>query len=220
MKVSSVDLKRTIVLISGHGTNLQAIIDEINENQLPIDITAVISDNPQAYGLERAKKFGIPTHVIDRHSTLNLGNFHHAMEELVKKLDPDLIILAGYMSILSKRFCHQFIGKILNIHPSLLPKFKGLNTYQKVLESGDNFHGSSIHFVTHELDSGPIVLQYRIRIKPADNLKTLQHRVQLGEYIIYPMAIRWFAEGTLKLVEGEVLLNNQLITEPRILEEV
>ena len=123
------------------------------------------------------------------------------------------------MRILSENFCHQFRGKILNIHPSLLPKFKGLNTHQRVLDSGDEFHGSSVHFVTPELDSGPLVLQYRTRIRPTDDPKTLTQRVQLGEYQIYPLVIRWFAEGVLKMVEGKTVLMGKKITKPKILEE-
>ena len=208
-----------IILISGYGTNLQAIIDEINKNLLPIRIISVFSDNPQAYGIERAKKSGIPTKIIDYHGFRDKTDFHQAMEENIKKLDPDLVVLAGYMRILSEEFCHQFRGKILNIHPSLLPKFRGLNTHQRVLDSGDEFHGSTVHFVTSELDSGPLVLQYRTRIRPTDDPKTLTQRVQLGEYQIYPLVIKWFAEGVLKMVEGKTVLMGKIITKPKILEE-
>ena len=123
------------------------------------------------------------------------------------------------MRILSTEFCRQFKGKILNIHPSLLPKFKGFNTYQRVLDSGDEFHGSAVHFVTAELDSGPLILQYRTRIRTDENPNQLRKRVQLGEHQIYPMAIRWFAEGSLKMVEGETVLMGKRITKPEILEE-
>ena len=116
-------------------------------------------------------------------------------------------------------FCSQFQGKILNIHPSLLPKFKGLNTYQRVLESGDEYHGSTVHFVTAELDSGPLILQYRTRIKPDDDPERLKKRVQHGEHQIYPMAIRWFAEGSLKMVDGETMLMGKRMTRPKVLEE-
>jgi len=209
----------TIILISGYGTNLQAILDQIINNQLPIRIISVLSDNPKAYGIERAKKAGIPTKIINYHNFTKKADFHQSIEDNIKKLDPNLIVLAGYMRILSTEFCRQFKGKILNIHPSLLPKFKGFNTYQRVLDSGDEFHGSTVHFVTAELDSGPLILQYRTRIRTDENPNQLRKRVQLGEYQIYPMAIRWFAEGTLKMVEGETVLMGKRITKPEILEE-
>ena len=209
----------TIILISGDGTNLQAILDEITNNHLPIRIILVLSDNPQAYGIKRANNAGIPTKIINYHGFKDKADFHLAMEENVKKIDPDLIVLAGYMRILSEEFCRQFTGKILNIHPSLLPKFRGLNTYQRVLDSGDEFHGSTVHFVTSKLDSGPIILQYRTKIRTTDNPKQLRKRVQLGEYQIYPMAIRWFAEGSLKMIKGKTVLNGKIISKPKILGE-
>ena len=209
----------TIVLISGDGTNLQAILDEITNNHLPIRIILVLSDNPQAYGIKRANNAGIPTKIINYHGFKDKADFHLAMEENVKKIDPDLIVLAGYMRILSEEFCRQFTGKILNIHPSLLPKFRGLNTYQRVLDSGDEFHGSTVHFVTSKLDSGPIILQYRTKIRTTDDSKQLRKRVQLGEYQIYPMAIRWFAEGSLKMIKDKTTLNGKRISKPKILGE-
>ena len=209
----------TIILISGDGTNLQAILDEIANNHLPIRIISVLSDNPQAFGIRRAKNVGIPTTIINYHGFKNKVAFHLAIEENVKKINPDLIVLAGYMRILSDEFCRQFKGKILNIHPSLLPKFRGLNTYQRVLDSGDKFHGSTVHFVTTELDSGPLVLQYRTKIRTTDDAKQLRERVQLGEYQIYPMAIRWFAEGSLKMIKGKTVLNGKKISKPKILGE-
>ena len=209
----------TIILISGDGTNLQAILDEIANNHLPIRIISVLSDNPQAFGIRRAKNVGIPTTIINYHGFKNKAAFHLAIEENVKKINPDLVVLAGYMRILSDEFCRQFKGKILNIHPSLLPKFRGLNTYQRVLDSGDKFHGSTVHFVTTELDSGPLVLQYRTKIRTTDDAKQLRERVQLGEYQIYPMAIRWFAEGSLKMIKGKTVLNGKIISKPKILGE-
>ena len=157
--------------------------------------------------------------IINYHGFKNKSAFHLAIEENVKRIDPDLVVLAGYMRILSEEFCRLFTGKILNIHPSLLPKFRGLNTYQRVLDSGDKFHGSTVHFVTTELDSGPIILQYRTKIRTTDGPKQLRKRVQLGEYQIYPTAIRWFAEGSLKMIKGKAVLNGNRISKPKILEE-
>ena len=208
-----------LIQISGYGTNLQTILDQIINDQLPIKIILVLSDNPKAYGIERAKKWGIPTKIIDYNNFTNKDNFHQSIKNNIEKLDPSLVVLAGYMRILSTEFCSQFQGKILNIHPSLLPKFKGLNTYQRVLESGDEYHGSTVHFVTAELDSGPLILQYRTRIKPDDDPERLKKRVQHGEHQIYPMAIRWFAEGSLKMVDGETMLMGKRMTRPKVLEE-
>ena len=220
MKEQDTDpITSAIILISGYGTNLQTILDHTINDQLPIKIILVLSDNPKAYGIERAKKSGIPTKIINYNNFTNKADFHQSVENNIKKLDPSLIVLAGYMRILSTEFCRHFQGKILNIHPSLLPKFKGLNTYQRVLESGDEYHGSTVHFVTAELDSGPLILQYRTSIKPDDDPERLKKRVQHGEHQIYPMAIRWFAEGSLKMVDGETLLMGKRMTRPKVLEE-
>ena len=208
----------TVVLISGSGTNLQAIIDEIDQHQLPIEITSVVSDNPNAYGLKRAEKAKIKTQIIDYDSFPNRVIFNKTLVQRIKESNPELIVLAGYMRILSDEFCHQFKGKILNIHPSLLPKYQGLNTYHLVLESSDEYHGSTVHFVIPKLDSGPIILQYRTKIKPRDNPDSLAKRVQQGEYIIYPMAIKMFAEGALRMIDNQATLNGKPITKVRIIE--
>jgi len=208
-----------VILISGHGTNLQAILDQIVNDQLPIKIILVLSDNPKAYGIERAKKSGIPTKIINYHNFINKADFHESIKDNIKNIDPDLVVLAGYMRILSRDFCRQFKGKILNIHPSLLPKFKGLNTHQRVLESGEKYHGSTVHFVTSELDSGPLILQYQTRISPDDDPEYIKKKVQHGEHLIYPTAIRWFAEGSLKMVDGETFLMGKRITKPKVLED-
>ena len=208
----------TVVLISGSGTNLQAIIDEVDQHQLPIKITLVVSDNPNAYGLKRAEKANIKTQIIDYGSYPDKFVFNKIVVQRIKESNPELIVLAGYMRILSDEFCHQFKGKILNIHPSLLPKYQGLNTYDRVLESTDEYHGSTVHFVIPELDSGPIVLQYRTKIKPHDNPNSLAKRVQQGEYLMYPMAIKMFAEGALRMVDNQAILNGKPITKVRIIE--
>ena len=208
----------TVVLISGSGTNLQAIIDEINQHQLPIEIISVVSDNPNAYGLKRAEKANIKTQIINYDSFPDRVIFNKTLVQKIKESNPELIVLAGYMRILSDEFCHQFKGKILNIHPSLLPKYQGLNTYHRVLESSDEYHGSTVHFVIPKLDSGPIILQYRTKIKPRDNPDSLAKRVRQGEYIIYPMAIKMFAEGALRMIDNQATLNGKPITKVRIIE--
>ena len=208
----------TVVLISGSGTNLQAIIDEIDQHQLPIEILLVVSDNPNAYGLKRAEKANIKTQIINYDSFPDRVIFNKTLMQRIIESNPELIVLAGYMRILSDDFCHQFKGIILNIHPSLLPKYQGLNTYDRVLKSTDEYHGSTVHFVIPKLDSGPIVLQYRTKIKSNDNPISLAKRVQQGEYLIYPMAIRMFAEGALRMVENQAVLNGEPITKVRIIE--
>ena len=219
MKKAGMDSRiSTVVLISGSGTNLQAIIDEVDQHQLPIKITLVVSDNPNAYGLKRAEKANIKTQIIDYGSYPDKFVFNKIVVQRIKESNPELIVLAGYMRILSDEFCHQFKGKILNIHPSLLPKYQGLNTYDRVLESTDEYHGSTVHFVIPELDSGPIVLQYRTKIKPHDNPGSLAKRVQQGEYIIYPMAIKMFAEGALRMIDNQATLNGKPITKARTIE--
>ncbi len=208
----------TVVLISGSGTNLQAIIDKVDQHQLPIEITSVVSDNPNAYGLKRAEDAMIKTQIIDYDSFSNRVIFNKFLLQRIKESSPELIVLAGYMRILSDEFCHQFKGKILNIHPSLLPKYQGLNTYHRVLESTDKYHGSTVHFVIPKLDSGPIVLQYRTKIRSHDDPDSLAKRVQQGEYTIYPMAIKMFAEGALRMIDNQAILNGKPITKARMIE--
>jgi len=185
---------RLVVLISGNGSNLQAIIDDITYNGLPAQIVAVISNKADAYGLERAKKAGIEQRVLSHKDFSDRSQYDLALKDLIDGYQPDLIILAGFMRILSNEFVEHYLHKMMNIHPSLLPKYKGLNTHQRALDAGDKEHGCSVHFVTPELDDGPVILQATVDIKENDTAESLASRVHEQEHRIYPQAIRMFAE--------------------------
>lgn len=190
---------RLVVLISGNGSNLQAIIDSIEHKALPAQIVAVISNKADAFGLERAKKAGIEQHVLSAKDFSDREHYDRALQQLIDHYQPDLVILAGFMRILSNDFVNHYLNKIMNIHPSLLPKYKGLNTHQRAIDAGDKEHGCSVHFVTPELDDGPVILQATVEVKADDNAETLAERVHQQEHRIYPDAIRIFAENKIKL---------------------
>lgn len=198
MSLSAITPIRLVVLISGNGSNLQAIIDDITNNNLPAKIVAVISNKADAYGLERAKIAGIEQRVLPHQDYDTRENFDIALKNLIDSFQPDLIILAGFMRILSNEFVEHFSQKMMNIHPSLLPKYKGLNTHQRAIDAGDKEHGCSVHFVTPELDDGPVILQAKVEVKNTDTAETLAVRVHEQEHIIYPEAIRLFAEEKIK----------------------
>ncbi len=210
---------RVVVLLSGGGTNLQAIINEIRSGELVCNLRAVISDRPGVLGLERADKAGIPTQVID-YGHYERADADAALAGELASLAPDLVVLAGFMHILPDAIVAQYHGRMLNIHPSLLPKYRGLHTYRRALEAGDTRHGSTVHFVTPELDAGPPIIQYRVPIQADETETSLAARVQQGEYLIYPRAIRWFADGRLRLSEGEVWLDGLPLSEPVIVDEL
>lgn len=184
---------RLVVLISGNGSNLQAIIDDIDNNSLPAQIVAVISNKSDAYGLERAKKAGIEQQILSYKDFDSREHYDLALKELIDQYQPDLIILAGFMRILSNEFVNHYLNKMMNIHPSLLPKYKGLNTHQRVIDAGDKEHGCSVHFVTPELDDGPVILQAKITVNDNDTAESLAKKIHQQEHIIYPKAIRMFA---------------------------
>lgn len=198
MSSGAVSPIRLVVLISGNGSNLQAIIDNIANKNLPAQIVAVISNKADAYGLERAKKAGIPQHVLSHKDFTDRQQYDLALKNLIDTYQPNLIILAGFMRILSNEFVEHYLHKMMNIHPSLLPKHKGLNTHQRAIDAGDEEHGCSVHFVTPELDDGPVILQAKVKIKDDDTAETLAERVHKQEHIIYPKAIRLFAENKIK----------------------
>ena len=205
-----------VVLISGSGTNLQAIIDAINNHQLNAEIRAVISNRPGVKGLERAKAAGIPAKALDHKDYADRDSFDQALEALIDSHQPELVVLAGFMRILTKGFVDHYEGRMLNIHPSLLPDFTGLHTHQRVLEAGGTEHGVSVHFVTNELDSGPLVIQAVIPVQAEDTAESLAKRVQQQEHVIYPMAISWFANGRLSCKNNQAFLDNApLNTVPR-----
>ena len=197
--VSPIRRIRLVVLISGNGSNLQAIIDDIANNNLPAQVVAVISNKADAYGLERAKQAGIEQSVLSHQNYDSREQYDIALKNLIDSFKPDLIILAGFMRILSNEFVNHYLQKMMNIHPSLLPKYKGLNTHQRVIDAGDKEHGCSVHFVTPELDDGPVILQATVEVKENDTAETLATRVHEQEHQIYPKAIRLFAENKIKL---------------------
>jgi phosphoribosylglycinamide formyltransferase-1 len=192
-----------VVLLSGTGGNLQAMIDSFQDGSSPARIRAVISNRADAYGLERARNAGIETRVLDHTAYEGREAFDTALIELIDTFAPKLVVLAG--------FVRHYHGRLLNIHPSLLPLYKGLHTHQRVLEAGDTLHGCSVHFVTEELDGGPLVVQAVISVELHDTPATLAQRVHTQEHLIYPLAIRWFAEGRLALSEQGASLNGQLL---------
>lgn len=200
---------RVVVLISGSGSNLQALIDGQKRGELPIEIVAVISNRAAVRGLLRAEQAGIPALVLDHTRYESRDAFDEALQTQIDEFHPELVVLAGFMRILTSRFARHYEGKMLNIHPSLLPKHQGLHTHQRVLEAGETEHGVTVHFVTPELDGGPPVIQARVPVLENDDAATLAARVQRQEHIIYPLAIKWFACGRLQMKSGKALLDNE-----------
>ena len=200
-----------VVLISGSGSNLQALIDSIAHDGNPARIGAVISNRADAYGLERAKQAGIATAVLDHKQFDGREAFDAALVEAIDAFNPQLVVLAGFMRILTPGFVRHYTGRLLNIHPSLLPKYKGLHTHQRALEAGDSEHGCSVHFVSEELDGGPLVVQAVVPVQSDDSPTSLAQRVHEQEHVIYPLAVRWFAEGRLQLAAQGAMLDEQLL---------
>ncbi len=185
---------KTAVLISGNGSNLQALIDAASVADYPAEITFVLSNKADAYGLTRAANAGIETLVINHHDYATRETFDRAMSEALRARQIELICMAGFMRILSTEFVQQWAGRLINIHPSLLPAYKGMHTHQRVLDAGEKHHGATVHWVTPELDSGEIILQQSLEIVPEDTAESLQQRVHALEHSIYPAALRKVAE--------------------------
>ena len=200
---------KVIIFISGKGSNLQNIINNIDSNFLKMDITAVVSNNSNAKGLARAEEVGIKTIVID-----TSNKYIDKLLTLVNTYNVDLILLSGFMKILPKDFTDKFYGKIINLHPSLLPKFKGLDTHKKVLISKEKYHGASVHFVTSKLDDGPIIIQGKTKVLKTDNEVTLKERIHKIEYNIFPLAIKWFIENHIKQVKDKCFFDNEELECP------
>ena len=207
---------RTAILISGSGTNLQAFIDAVAAGDLDLELSIVFSNRPDAYGLERAAKAGIPTACIEHGHFEDRESFDRAVAAELDALQPELIVLAGFMRILSPWFVGHFEGRSLNIHPALLPKYPGLNTHQRALDAGDEWHGSTVHFVTEELDGGPRILAGRLRIIPGESADELQTRVQAVGHQIYPEAAGLVGSGRVVFCDGQALLDGKPTTEPMV----
>ena len=198
-----------VVLISGSGSNLQSLIDKSKD--INLEISCVISNNPDAYGLERAKKSNIETKILDHNEFSSRESYDKSLKEIIEKINPEVIILAGFMRILTANFVNHFLGKVLNIHPSLLPKYPGLHTHQRAIDAGDKAHGVSVHFVTPELDGGPIIAQKKIEVYLDDDADSLSKRLLKEEHIIYPGVVQWFAQGRLILKDNMAYLDKKLI---------
>ena len=207
-----------VILISGRGSNLQAIIDRTTAGELPVEIRAVISNRPDAAGLENARQAGLETRVIDHTGYADRQAFDQALQACIDSYQPGLVVLAGFMRILTPGFVEHYRGRMLNIHPSLLPDFPGLNTHQRALDAGHREVGASVHFVTEDTDGGPVLMQARVAVRENDTADSLAARVLEQEHRLYPQAIRWFAEGRIFLDNnGQIKLDGALLEKPKTL---
>ena len=205
---------KLVVLISGTGSNLQAIINAVREQKIAAEICAVISNQPNVAGLQRAVDAGIKTHVVNHRDYAERLAFDDALQQVIDQYQPQLLVLAGFMRILGDDFVRHYHGRMLNIHPSLLPAFPGLNTHQRALDAKHKVHGASVHFVTAELDGGPILVQAVIQINADDSAEALQQRVHAQEHIIYPMAVNWIAEGRVSYANSTILFDGKPLEKP------
>ena len=196
-----------VILISGRGSNMQAIVEAANRNFIPVKIGAVISNNPDAAGLEYAREQGIRTYALDHRQFDSRDAFDLELMKTIDQCHPDLVVLAGFMRILGKEFVDHYAGRLMNIHPALLPAFPGLNTHERAIAAGVGQHGATVHFVTHDVDVGPIIIQAAVAVKSGDSPEELAARVLEEEHRIYPLAIAWFAEKRLTIVDGRVLVD-------------
>lgn len=200
-------MKRIVVLISGSGSNLQCLLDACAGGHIDARVCAVISNRPGVPGLERARKAGVPALTLDHKTYADRDGFDRALAGLIDEQQPNLVVLAGFMRILTDDFVRHYQGRMLNIHPSLLPKYTGLNTHRRALEAGDTEAGATVHFVTPELDGGPPVAQTAVSIEPGDDAATLARRVLAREHRLYPEVVRWFVDGRLHLDGDRALLD-------------
>ena len=201
---------RVVVLIYGNGSNLQAIIDGCDDN-LQAEVVGVISNKPDAYGLVRAHHSEIDTSCVIAHQGESRSEYDARLMAVIELYQPDLIVLAGFMRILSDDFVNHYLGRMINIHPSLLPKYTGLNTHQRAIDSKDSEHGASVHFVTPELDSGPVILQANVPVYEDDTADMLAARVHEQEHAIYPLVVKWFSQQRLNMQNGRAYLDGTLI---------
>lgn len=202
---------KIVVLISGSGTNLQAIIDACVEADYPGEVVGVVSNKADAYGLTRAKNSDIATVALSHKDFASRDDYDQALIKEIDNFDADLIVLAGFMRILTPSFVQHYQGKLLNIHPSLLPKYQGLNTHQRAIDAGDDVHGVSVHFVTEELDGGPVILQAKVPVFDGDKADDLAARVHEQEHRIYPLVVKWFAEKRLSMQGENAILDGNVL---------
>ena len=211
--------KNIVVLVSGSGSNLQAILDACDSNMIDASVKAVLSNKAEAFGLERAKNAGVAARSVNPKDFDSREAFDHELMIQIDTYQPDLIVLAGYMRILSSEFVRHYAGKMVNIHPSLLPKYPGLHTHQRAIDAKDKEHGTSVHFVTEELDGGPVILQAKVPVFEDDDAKLLAGRVLTQEHAIYPMVCKWFAEDRLSMVDGQAVLDGKVLGKHGYAEE-
>ncbi|MBL5860218.1 phosphoribosylglycinamide formyltransferase [Serratia fonticola] len=205
-------MKKIVVLVSGQGSNLQALIDACQQGRIAATIVAVFSNNAQAYGLQRAEEAGIAAQALDAKDFADREAFDAALAQAIDQYQPDLVVLAGYMRILSNAFVQYYAGRMLNIHPSLLPKYPGLHTHRQAIDNGDAEHGTSVHFVTEQLDGGPVILQAKVPIFPGDEEDEVIERVQTQEHTIYPLVVSWFIEGRLAMRDNAAWLDGERLS--------
>ncbi|WP_411358060.1 phosphoribosylglycinamide formyltransferase [Pseudidiomarina salilacus] len=204
-------MKRIVVLISGSGTNMQAIVDACAAKRIDGEVVAVISNKAEVGGLSKAEKAGIATAVLSHKDFDTREAYDAELQQLVDSFSPDVVVLAGFMRILTADFTAHYHGRMLNIHPSLLPKYRGVNTHQRALDNGDKEHGVSVHFVTEELDGGPVILQAVVPVFEEDTADDLQQRVHAQEHRIYPLVVQWLCTGRLQLTEKGAELDGALL---------
>ncbi|MEJ2516059.1 MAG: phosphoribosylglycinamide formyltransferase [Gammaproteobacteria bacterium] len=205
---------RLAVLVSGYGSNLQALMDAVAAGTLNARIVLVASDRPDARGLARARQAGLPTAAVDPADYPDRAAWCRALGEVLEHHQPELVVLAGFMKVLDADLVKRWAGRMINIHPSLLPRYRGLHTHRRALEAGDAAHGTSIHFVTEELDGGPVVLQAQVPVLPGDDETRLNARVQAVEHKVYPEVVGWIAEGRLALGDQGVTLDGRRLDGP------
>ncbi|MGC9457269.1 MAG: phosphoribosylglycinamide formyltransferase [Halothiobacillaceae bacterium] len=211
---------RLAVLISGNGSNLQAILDACDKGRLDGEVALVLSNRPGVFGLERARRHGVPAEVLDHRDFDERAAFDEALANRLIRAQPDYIALAGFMRILSAEFVHRFLGQMVNIHPSLLPRHPGLNTHARAIAAGDAEHGCSVHFVTPQVDGGPVIIQGVMPLRSQTDPEVLQQRVHALEHQIYPQALAWLTQGRLALAdESTILWDGRTVTNPARLDE-
>ena len=206
--------RQVVILISGRGSNMRSLIEHSRDPGAPYTVCRVFSDKSDAAGLELARGLGVPAQALPAAKTTDRAAYDRALAAAIQVYSPSLIVLAGFMRILSARFVRDFAGKILNIHPSLLPKFPGLHTHRRALEAHESEHGATVHFVTEGVDWGPGIIQARVAVAADDDEASLAARVQALEHRIYPVAVRWFCEGRLRYDAGCAWLDGRLLREP------
>jgi phosphoribosylglycinamide formyltransferase-1 len=205
---------RIVVLISGRGSNMRALVERSQDPAMGYAVAAVVADQPGAGGLAIARDLGVPAQLVAADKSIARARYDEQLAAAIDPYAPALIVLAGFMRILSPEFVSHYEGRILNIHPALLPKYPGLHTHQRAIDARDDQHGATVHFVTAELDEGPAVIQARIRVEPGDDAQSLAARVQVLEHRIYPIAVRWFCAGRLRYAQGRAWLDGAALESP------